>query len=211
MRQRSDIKAQARANFSACYWPCVLVAILVPIFMAACASITAGLASILFSGPLAVGMNYFYVHVFQGKGDRVNVGTPFSQAFTNYGRKLGGYWWMQLFIGLWSLLFVIPGIIKTYSYAMTMYILADCPNVRAKDALKLSMRIMDGHKWELFVFQLSFIGWSLLSSLTAGLLGIFYAVPYYQTAMAGYYLEVRENALRQGIVTLAQLEGLSAV
>lgn len=211
MRSRAEIKALARDNFSANYWPCVLVSLLVPLFLAACSSITMGIASILLAGPIAVGMNHFFVQVFQGKGSFVNVGTPFSEAFTGFGRKLGGYWWMQLFLFLWSLLFVIPAIIKTYGYSMTMYILSDCPNVRAKDALKLSMRIMMGHKWELFVFQLSFIGWFILNSFTFGLLGLFYVVPYYQTAMAGFYLEVREDALRRGVITLAQLEGMPLV
>ena len=83
--------------------------------------------------------------------------------------------------------------------------------MRATDALKLSMRIMMGHKWELFVFQLSFLGWFILNSFTGGLLGLFYVTPYYYTSLAGYYLEVREDALRRGVITLEQLEGREAV
>ena len=94
---------------------------------------------------------------------------------------------------------------------MTPYILSDCPNVKAKDALKLSMRIMKGKKGRLFVFYLSFIGWGLLSCLTAGILGIFYVGPYMQSSMAVWYLEAREDALRNGVITLGQLEGTEAV
>lgn len=169
------------------------------------------LAALLLAGPLAVGLNYFHVMNILGRDEEVLVSTPFRAAFTNYPRKLGGSLWMELFVFLWSLLFIIPGIIKTFSYAMTPYILADCPNVKAKDALKLSMRIMKGHKWELFVFDLSFIGWYLLSILTVGILNVFFTDPYRYNSLATYYLEVREEALRTGAITMGQLEGTEAV
>ena len=169
------------------------------------------LASLLLAGPLTVGLNYFHVMNILGRDEEVLVTTPFRAAFTNYPRKLGGALWMELFVFLWSLLLIIPGIIKTFSYAMTPYILADCPNVKAKDALKLSMRIMKGHKWELFVFDLSFIGWYLLSILTVGILNIFFTDPYRYNSLATYYLEVREEALRTGAITMGQLEGTEAV
>lgn len=214
MKTRREIKELAKAGFRAKYWPCVGVAILIPLVIAALGGATfwaGGLAGILLTGPLTIGMNFFFVQTFQGNGEQVSVGTPFQSAFENFGRKLGGYLWMDLFLFLWGLLFVIPGIIKAFGYAMAPYILADCPNVRAQDALKLSMRIMRGHKWELFVFGLSYIGWDILSSFTCGLLGLFYVNPYRQTAYAGYYLEVREEALRTGVITLAQLEGEAQV
>ena len=105
----------------------------------------------------------------------------------------------------------LPAIIKAFSYYMTTYLLADCPNVRAQDALKLSMRIMDGHKWELCVFELSFIGWGILTLFTFGILNIFFVNPYFQSSEATYYLEVREQALRTGVVTMGQLEGVEPV
>ena len=211
MKSRAEIKQLAKTAFSARYWYCVGAAVLVSLFLAACAPLTLGIGVLILTGPITSGACYFFAQVFQGRGSEVDVGTPFSVGFTNFSRKLGGFLWMFLFEYLWSLLFVIPGIIKAFSYSMTMYILGDCPNVRAKDALKLSMRIMKGHKWELFVFQLSFIGWSLLSALTCGLLGIFYVNPYMETSLAGFYLEVREEALRTGAITLAQLNGEALV
>lgn len=207
MKSRQEIKELAKQAFSAHYWPAVGVTVLVVLFLSACSGFTLGIGALILTGPTMAGMNYFFTQLFQGLGDRVDVGTPFSVGFQNFCRKMGGYLWMMLFTWLWSLLFMIPGIIKAYSYAMTPYILGDCPNVRAKDALKLSMRIMQGHKWELFVFELSFIGWSILSAFTLGLLEIFYVGPYMYTALAGYYLEVREEALRTGAVTVEQLNG----
>ena len=166
---------------------------------------------IILSGPLSIGMNTFFVKNTLGRFDEISATTPFVAAFQNFGRKLGGYLWMMLFVFLWSLLFWIPGIIKSFSYAMSPYILSDCPNVKARDALKLSMRIMKGHKWELFVMYLSFIGWGILSALTFGILDIFYVGPYMNSSFATYYLEVREQALRTGVVTMGQLEGVEPV
>ena len=99
----------------------------------------------------------------------------------------------------------MPGIIKSLSYALTPYILADCPKMAATDALKVSMRMMKGHKWELFVFGLSFIGWILLSALTFGLLQIFFVMPYMNAAFAGYYSERKIAALNEGVVTAEEL------
>lgn len=169
------------------------------------------LLTLLLGGPITVGMNYFFVKNVRGERDELSVTTPFTEAFQNYPRKLGGSLWMGLFVFLWGLLFIIPGLIKAISYSMTQYILADCPNVKATDALKLSMRMMKGHKWEYFVLGLSFIGWGLLSLLTLGLLGALYTGPYMRSSIAQYYLEVRNEALRTGAVTQGQLDGTELV
>ncbi len=169
------------------------------------------LLTLLLGGPITVGLNYFFVKNVRGERDELSVTTPFTEAFKNYPRKLGGSLWMGLFVFLWALLFIIPGIIKAISYAMTQYILADCPNVKATDALKLSMRMMKGHKWEYFVFGLSFIGWILLSVITLGLAAAFYTEPYMHSSTAQYYLEVRNEALRTGAITQGQLDGTELV
>ena len=92
----------------------------------------------------------------------------------------------NVFIVLWSLLFVIPGIVKSYSYAMTFYILRDNPDMPASDAITESRRMMDGNKFRLFCLHLSFFGWILLCILTLGILTLF-VVPYMQTAQAAFY------------------------
>jgi len=132
---------------------------------------------------------------------------PFSALKQNFGRKFGGMVWMSLFIYLWSLLFVIPGIIKAFSYSMTPYILATSPNITATDALKLSMRMTDGHKGKIFVMGLSFIGWHILNSFTFGILGIFYVNPYENTAYAGLFVELRGYAVATGAIHPAELDG----
>ena len=235
MRSRQEIKAIGKEQFKLNYWNCVLAALLVTAVMGVVtwmtngeeivqmvngqpgqATITVrsnagGLLALLLGGPIAVGLNYFFVKNVRGERDELSVTTPFTEAFKNYPRKLGGSLWMGLFVFLWALLFVIPGIIKGISYSMTQYLLADCPNVKARDALKLSMRMMNGHKWEYFVMGLSFLGWILLSALTLGILSVFYVDPYMRSSFAEYYLELRDEALRTGVITQGQLDGTELV
>jgi len=112
---------------------------------------------------------------------------------------------MMLWTFLWTLLCIIPGIIKGLSYFFTHNILADCPNVTARQALKISMKITHGFKMDIFVFILSWIGWYILSIFTCGILAIVYVTPYHMTADAGFYLELRDRALKEGIITEEEL------
>lgn len=141
------------------------------------------------------------------RGQKASCTLPYENGGINYPRKLGGSCWMILFIFLWSLLFIIPGIIKGYAYSFTPYILSEHPNVKAKDALKLSMKMTYGAKSELFLFDLSFIGWWLLTALTFGILSI-YVAPYYTVAHAAMYDSIKNNALARGIVTREELNGI---
>ena len=90
---------------------------------------------------------------------------------------------------------------------MSAYILGDCRQVSATDAIRLSKRMMQGHKMELFMLHLSFIGWYLLSVLTAGILIIFYVGPYHHMTIAGYYALRKEQALADGTITAEELSG----
>ena len=91
-----------------------------------------------------------------------------------------------LYTFLWTLLFIIPGIVKSFAYAMTPFLMAEDPNLTAKEAIKLSQERMMGHKGELFCLGLSFIGWSLLAALTGGIGNIFLN-PYMNAAYAAFY------------------------
>ena len=112
---------------------------------------------------------------------------------------------MQLFIFLWSLLFLIPGIIKSLAYFMAPYILAECENVTATEAIKLSKRMTSGYKGEIFVMQLSFILWNMLSMITFGVLGVLYVNPYIYISLAGLYEELKQNAIAAGVVSIEEL------
>ena len=91
-----------------------------------------------------------------------------------------------LYIFLWSLLLVIPGIIKALGYSMTPFLMAEYPNLSAKEAMRISQEKMQGHKWELFCLGFSFIGWVFLVALTGGIGGFFLA-PYMNAAYAAFY------------------------
>lgn len=98
----------------------------------------------------------------------------------------------MLYTWLWMLLLIIPGIVKSYSYAMTPYILEDDEEISGNEAIEKSMRMMDGHKWDLFCLDFSFIGWFLLAILTFGI-GMLWLHPYMQTARAAFYEELKAN------------------
>ena len=99
-----------------------------------------------------------------------------------------------VYVFLWSLLLLIPGCIKAYSYAMTPYILKDNPEMKNNAAIEESMRMMDGHKLELFMLDLSFIGWALLSLLTCGI-GFLWLAPYMNMARVNFYEDLKKAAV----------------
>lgn len=109
------------------------------------------------------------------------------------GNSILLYLLVTIFTTLWSLLLIVPGIIKGLSYAMAPYILAENDYyMTPSDAIKESMRIMQGHKLDLFILELSFVGWGFLTILTCGILGI-YVLPYYQATMANFYNEIKDK------------------
>ena len=98
-----------------------------------------------------------------------------------------------IFVFLWSLLLIIPGIMAAYSYSMVYFILAEHPEFGALDAIRESKRMMKGHKFELFVLQLSFFWWYLLCGITFGL-AIIYVIPYTEMAKANFYNKIKQEA-----------------
>ena len=124
-------------------------------------------------------------------GGSASVGTIFSM----FGRWKSALWariLVNIRVMLWSLLFVIPGIVASYSYAMVSFVLADHPEMTASEALAESKRIMKGNRWRLFCLNLSFIGWSFLCIFTLGI-GYIWLLPYTQVANAAFYREVKSS------------------
>ena len=112
------------------------------------------------------------------------------QHFNKFWASFKVTFFMGLFTMLWSLLLYIPGIIKGLSYSMSMYILAENPDMPALEAIDRSKKMMDGHKMELFVLMLSFIGWYLLCMVTFGIAAI-YVVPYMSATLANFYNNIK--------------------
>ena len=106
----------------------------------------------------------------------------------------------ELFTTLWSLLLVVPGIVKHYEYLMVPYIIAENPAMDYKEAFQISKQMMDGEKMEAFIMDLSFLGWYLLSAVTCGLLAIFYVNPYVQASFAEMYTFNKQKAYQEGYI-----------
>lgn len=125
------------------------------------------------------------------EGDAALTSNMFKAMFSGYFRNVWGLFLMFLFIVLWTLLLIIPGIVKGFAYFMTPYILKDYPELSANQAINLSCRMMKGHKFDLFWLNLSFVGWFLLATFTLGI-GYVWLIPYVQTANAAFYQDVKK-------------------
>lgn len=135
--------------------------------------------------PLVLGVNRFFVKNFDENAELSEVAYVFKSG--NYGNAVGCYLLMDLFVGLWTLLFIVPGIIKAYEYRMVPYLLSENPGMTWTEAKDRSKAMMDGNKWDAFVLDLSFIGWDLLSILTCGILSIVMVNPYKFSTKANLY------------------------
>ena len=145
----------------------------------------------LLTMPLTLGFDYASNRLLV-EGDNRAVGNLFRDSFGRWGRKVWGMFLMNFFISLWSLLLIIPGFIKLYAYALTPYILIDNPEISANQAINLSQKMMKGHKFDMFILHLSFIGWIFLSIFTFGI-GLLWLLPYMLAAQAGFYQDVKKE------------------
>lgn len=149
-------------------------------------SLALSIAVILFSGALALGHCKYYIDlVAENRQDEVSV--IFSR-FDIFLKAMGLNLFMALFIWLWSLLFIVPGIIAAYRYCLAPYLMAENPNLGIREAVNMSKELMAGNKWRLFCLHLSFIGWGILSALTCGI-GDLWLNPYIYAANAAFYVD----------------------
>lgn len=154
----------------------IIIAVLVIFFVAMVVGIA--LKVFLFN-PMQVGTKRYFIeaaYMEKKAGDAGLVVYAFGHG--RYGNVAKTMFLKDLYRWLWGLLFIIPGIIKAYEYRMIPYILAENPGLATDEVFDLSKQMMQGHKWNTFVLDLSFIGWMLLSVCTCGLLAIFYVNPY---------------------------------
>ncbi len=147
--------------------------------------------------PLYTGMTRHFVNATKGES---NVMDLFSVYKNNLGNVIKISFLRSLYIFLWTLLFWVPGIIKTYQYSMMEYILAENPAIDSKRAFEVCKELTKGNKFRIFLFGLSFIGWILLSLLTFGI-GLYFLYPYIYASMTQLYIDLRENALAEGRVS----------
>src|SRR6056297_2975402 len=232
MWNRADLKAKAKTILKGNYWPAFLVSFIIlitggshnrgdlgssagssggssamggnfEIFFFAGAVILILIVLRVFIGYiLEVGGRKYFIELSNGKSDIGNLG---------YVLKEGSYFNVfitmllrSIYLILWTLLLIIPGIIKLYAYRMVPYILADNPDIKAKRAIQLSKDMTDGEKMDIFILDLSFLGWFILGSLLFGI-GIFFVQPYYDSTNGELYLKLREKALERNLTTPQEL------
>ena len=198
MKTRAEIKTEAKAILSTSYGT-VLGNMVLYIILSGFAGATL-IGSILINPPMTVGLMEGIKLLWRGE-TAVSIFEGFKE--DKFGRSIGGIVLMVIFVFLWSLLFVIPGIVMGFAYSMTPFLISDTKGLTAGQTLQLSKKLTNGYKGELFVFMLSYLGWMLLSSLTFGLLYIFYVGPYMLVSFGGYYEELKRRALENGVVTEA--------
>ena len=186
----SEIRAKARAALGGGLfennW---LMAVVVVLIVGAISGISAYIpfASIILSGPLAVGSALVFLKLVR-TGEKIVIEDTFN-GFKNFTENLLLGLISTLFIFLWTLLFIIPGIVKSYAYSMCFYIKNDHPEYDWKKCLDESQKMMNGNKWRLFCLDLSFIGWMILGALCFGI-GTLWVSAYMTSSRAIFYNEL---------------------
>ncbi|MGO4109450.1 DUF975 family protein [Paenibacillus sp. YAF4_2] len=145
--------------------------------------IVGNLIGILVSGSISLGMISFFLGIARKENP------PVSEVFSGFSLIIKAfclYFMIGLFTFLWTLLFIIPGIIAAFRYSQAYFLLRDNPDIGIMEAITESKRLMIGHKWRYFVLQLTFIGWAILASITCGI-GYLWLAPYISVTQAHFY------------------------
>ncbi len=187
MPRNSEIRRSARYALKSNWTQAVLATLVFSLITAAAGSIP--FAGLLVVCPLQFGFMICFLRLVRGEDSSEMVGDQFS-VFNRYGRVLGTSLLMALYILLWCLLFIVPGIVKSYAYAMTPYVMNDRPDLDADDCIHESRMMMKGYKWKLFCLDLSFIGWAILCIFTLGI-GLLWLQPYIEASHAKFYEELK--------------------
>ena len=148
--------------------------------------------------PLEVSIAGYYLRCLRGRAP--GLGSVYEEAAAHYSHYFGTMLLRRIYTVLWTMLFIIPGIVKSLSYSMAALIQHDNPTLTASQVLNLSQRITKGYKGSLFLMELSFLGWYLLGAVTFGI-AYLYVHPYLYTTQAMYYELLRQNALDRGIAS----------
>lgn len=197
MTTNSVLKQQSREQLGgkifATNWLLMLV---VGLIITAVSAVTAnplflgGIAGLVLGGAISYGLARITTNLAKG-----NEKIEFRDLITGFTDGFGNIFLLglmtKIFTLLWTLLFIIPGIVKTYSYAMAPYIMQDDPTKSWKQCIDESREMMNGHKAQLFWLDISFIGWIIVGMITCGI-GLWFVIPYMNQAHANFYLAVKE-------------------
>ena len=178
------LTAQARACLAGRWGQPIGFCLLMGLIQSAAGGFPVGL---IVGGPLAVGVCIYFLTFT--RGGRCDLDMLFA-GFKNFGNALGAYLLVGLFVFLWCLLLIVPGIVAGLAYSQTLFLLADDRTLGPREAIRKSKQMMQGHKWRLACLQCRFFGWGLLCLLTCGI-GFLWLVPYYNAAMARFYDDLK--------------------
>ncbi len=159
------------------------------------------LAVLLISGPLILALNRYFLLLCQKQPAALS---DFFGSFCRASQGALALLWQWLWISLWSLLFLAPGIVKGAAYSMQLRLLCEYPHLSAKKSLQLSQKMTYGYRWELLMTALSFGGWLILSVMTFGL-ALLFVLPYWQLTWGEIYYFLLNEALKNGRITADEL------
>ncbi|MBE6653606.1 MAG: DUF975 family protein [Ruminococcaceae bacterium] len=194
MNENKVFRANARAQlgggiFQNTWMMALLAAFLQSAILGFVNSLLCGIGGLILGGFLMFGLNRIFLQLVRGQKDKVDIGDLFCG--TDYFADLLVLNLLQgLFVALWTLLFIIPGIIKSYAYSMAFYIKNDHPEYDWRQCLDESQRYMKGYKWQLFCLDFSFVGWTIVGMLCC-FVGVLWVVPYQYAARANFYENLR--------------------
>ena len=191
MMENKELMAEARASLSG-NWGLAVGTFLVFMIIVGSIQLIPTIGDVLFlfiAGPMSVGISMFSLSLSRNENARLE---QIFEGFRNYGTVLGAYLLMAVFIILWALLLIIPGIIAAIAYSQTFYILAEDDTIGSMEALRKSKEMMNGYKWKYFCLGLRFIGWVLVCVLTLGI-GVLWLSPYIQVSYAKFYEDLKTN------------------
>lgn len=227
MWKRSELKRRGREKLRKNYWPAVAVSLVLAVMLTDIRGpylirgnkynwvsilwtdllvpwemrtgierfLIRGILYILIFAVIEVGGAVFFI---RNREEQAKAGLVFSGFFEGrYKKYRKGMFMVQLELFFWFLMLFIPGIIKTYAFRMTPYILAEDPDIKFEELLQISEDMMRGQKWKAFLLDVSFLGWRVLTILSLGLLGIFYTGPYIGAVNAELYAVLKEERMKQ--------------
>lgn len=192
-----ELRDRAWESLRGMYWELFLLSLIVVVIAGAAGSFTMGVLTLLVL-PMTYALEIAFLNASRQKV-KPQAESLFTVYRDNFSKAFLVPFLMALFVYLWALLFIIPGIIMAYAYSMAVYVANDNPELSAMDAIRKSKELMRGHKWDLFVLDLSFIGWILLSMLTGGI-GFIFLAPYIDMAHVEFYRQLTDNVVEAEVV-----------
>lgn len=188
--QNSELRRVSRQQLKGNWGGPILAVFLfmVIIIAIACIPVAGSIINLLVTGPFELGLVLYFLCFVRGRQPKIEV---LFSGFKTFGKSLGLYLLMTLYILLWSLLLIVPGIIMSFAYSQAFMILADNPDMKVTDILRTSKAMMKGYKMKLFLLGLSFIGWALLCVITFGI-GYLWLTPYMQVACINFYEDIKK-------------------